>query len=61
MKEEEGSFELEKIKSLISDWSGPFDVYKSGFLVVHVFVFIFVFLSFLGPHPWHMEVPRLGV
>ena len=21
----------------------------------------FVFLSFLGPLPWHMEVPRLGV
>ena len=24
-------------------------------------VFVFVFLSFLGLHPWHMEVPRLGV
>ena len=23
--------------------------------------FFFVFLSFLGPHPEHMEVPRLGV
>ena len=23
-----------------------------------VFVFVFVFL---GPHPWHMEVPRLGI
>ena len=23
--------------------------------------FFFFFLSFLGPHPWHMEVPRLGV
>ena len=23
-----------------------------------VFFFFFVFL---GPHPWHMEVPRLGV
>ena len=21
--------------------------------------FFFFFLSFLGPHPWHMEVPRL--
>ena len=21
----------------------------------------FFFLVFLGPHPWHMEVPRLGV
>ena len=25
------------------------------------FVFVFVILSFLGPHPWHMEVPGLGV
>ena len=23
--------------------------------------FAFFFLAFLGPHPWHMEVPRLGV
>ena len=23
--------------------------------------FFFVFLPFLGPLPWHMEVPRLGV
>ena len=23
--------------------------------------FFFFFLSFLGPHPWHMEVSRLGV
>ena len=20
-----------------------------------------IFFVFLGPHPWHMEVPRLGV
>ena len=23
-------------------------------------VCLFVFLCFLGPHPWHMEVPRIG-
>ena len=23
--------------------------------------FGFLFLVFLGPYPWHMEVPRLGV
>ena len=22
---------------------------------------LFHFIIFLGPHPWHMEVPRLGV
>ena len=26
---------------------------------VHIYVFFFCVL--LGPHPWHMEVPRLGV
>ena len=26
-----------------------------------VFLFFFVFLPFLGPFPWHMEVPRLEV
>ena len=25
------------------------------------FVCLFVYLSFLDPHPGHMEVPRLGV
>ena len=25
------------------------------------FFFCFCSLVFLGPHPWHMEVPRLGV
>ena len=25
------------------------------------FFFFFFFLVFLGPHPWHMEVPGLGV
>ena len=26
-----------------------------------LFLFICYFLVFLGPHPWQMEVPRLGV
>ena len=30
----------------------------SDFVFLYVFVY---FLSLLGPHPWHMEVPRLGV
>ena len=35
------------------------------FLRVHFLnttrIYIFFFLPFLGPHPWHMEVPRLGI
>ena len=26
-----------------------------------IFGFLGFFLSFLGPHPWHMEIPGLGV
>ena len=26
-----------------------------------LFIIIIWFFCFLGPHPWHMEVPRLGV
>ena len=24
-------------------------------------IFISILFCFLGPHPWHMEVPRLGL
>ena len=27
-------------------------------LFVYLFIYLFVFL---GPHPWHMEAPRLGI
>ena len=30
------------------------------FIYLYIYIF-FVFLSFLGPHLWHMEFPRLGV
>ena len=30
-------------------------VYICGYICVYAYVF------FLEPHPWHMEVPRLGV
>ena len=25
------------------------------------FLFLFIYFCFIGQHPWHMEVPRLGV
>ena len=31
------------------------------YLIYFLFFNFFVFLPFLGPLPWHMEVPRLGV
>ena len=33
----------------------------SGVPPLPFFFFFFFFLSFLGPYPWHTEVPRLGV
>ena len=46
----------------------PFPYYKllqnraGVFFVLFCFVlFCLVFLSFLGLHPWHTKVPRLGV
>ena len=35
--------------------------FKGCSLCVCVCVCVCVFLPFLGPFPWHMEVPRLGV
>ena len=36
---------------------------KDSFFVGMCFLFLFCFVLFcsLGPHPWHVEVPRLGV
>ena len=49
-------------------------IYSTGFSFVHIFcvgkagifekkekLISLFFFSFLGPHPQHMEVPRLGV
>ena len=33
---------------------------SSSFIFVY-FAFFFFFFAFVGPHPWHMEVLRLGV
>ena len=30
-------------------------------VLVTPYLFIYLFIYFLGPHPWHMEVPRLAV
>ena len=37
-----------------------FQVYNKGFFLF-CFLCFFVFLPFLGPHLWHVEVPRLGI
>ena len=42
-----------------SSWA--FSLSYSSILCSEVLFVCFVFLSFLGPHPQHMEVPRLGV
>ena len=37
----------------------PYQENFSIFLFIYLFVCLFIY--FLGLHPWHMEVPRLGV
>ena len=43
------------VSTVLSLYSGRLLCLFSSF-----FSFFFVFLPFLGPLPWHMEVPRLG-
>ena len=43
---------------LCSDYNTNSMKRKSIFFLA--FFFVVVFLPFLGPHPRHMEVPRLG-
>ena len=46
-----------------SNQAGLLDIYHKERIIVYcffVFVFVLAFV-FLGPHPWHMEVPRQGV
>ena len=28
---------------------------------IYLFIYLFIYSVYLGPYPWHMEVPRLGV
>ena len=44
----------------IGNFCIPLFLGKSRFIDFFVVV-VFVFLVFLGPLPWHMEFPRLGV
>jgi len=39
----------------------PLQAPQMHFILFFYFLFFSVFLPFLGPHPRHMEVPRLGV
>ena len=41
----------------------PGEVWQLEKRLVSFFIYFFIFLSFvfLGPHLWHMEIPRLGV
>ena len=42
--------------------NGTVNMHMLVFVWTHFFVCVcFVFLPFLGPLPWHMEVPRLVV
>ena len=46
-------------------WSGLRTLLKYGhpdlWLKIIIIIIIIIIIVFLGPHTWHMEVPRLGV
>ena len=37
------------------------DLKHRRFIYFYLFYFIFLSFALSGPHPWHMEVPRLGI
>ena len=48
----------------VKSWNLHFTILDPDFLSredIIIFHSSFVFFCFLGPHLWHMEVPRLGV
>jgi len=45
---------------MLHSWFGLSRLFLMIFLLFF-FYFLFLFFVFLGPHPWHTEVPRLGV
>ena len=44
-----------------SYWGSVRNSLKKSIIIIIIIIVIIVFLSLLGPHPWHMEVPRIGV
>ena len=45
--------------NLIEPWDQQYQT--TGLNHLHIFITSFCVCVFLGPYPWHMEVPRLGV
>ena len=41
--------------------SQPIVVLQYQYLKVQAYICLFAYLFILGPHSWHMEIPRLGV
>ena len=37
------------------------NIYNCLYINIYIYNITLHFLVFLGPHPWHMESPRLGV
>ena len=55
---------LSSIKYLFISFAHFDYLFLIGFLGVHLLLLLlllFFFLPFLWPHPWYMEIPRLGV
>ena len=51
-----GDVDLDHLAGAVCQFFLPKVIFLFLFQIFYLFI-----LSFLGPHPWHMEVPRLGV
>ena len=58
----DNSFSTRSLMSIHVVTSGRISFFLMPIITFHcIYICLIVCLSFLGPHPWHMEVPRLGV
>ena len=54
------NFDLFLQTTLPPEWP-PLRTFSEMLLLLFFFIFFFLSFVFLGPFPWHMEAPRLGV
>ena len=48
--------QVEKLVDFLASFFVFWDFYEE-----QVFIYLFIYFVFLGPHLWHMEGPRLGI
>ena len=47
--------------SMVGEEANALLCFSFPFLILFIYLYLFLFFCFLGTHPQHMEVPRLGI